>query len=68
MERGVEAKVHYPVPLHLQPAARDLGYARGDFPVCEQQAEEIITLPAHQHLSDGEVDYVIEQVRVFYGR
>lgn len=66
--RGVEAKVHYPVPLHLQPAARELGYGRGDFPVCETQADEIITLPAHQHLTTAEVDCVIEQVRAFYGR
>jgi dTDP-4-amino-4,6-dideoxygalactose transaminase len=67
-ERGVEAKVHYPVPLHLQPACKDLGYGPGDFPVCEAQAREIVTLPAHQHLVDEEIDYVIEQVRTFYER
>jgi aminotransferase EvaB len=67
-ERGVEAKVHYPVPVHLQPAAKDLGYHAGDFPVCEQQARDIITLPAHQFLTDAELDHVIEQVRRFYGR
>src|SRR5581483_2630416 len=61
-ERGVEAKVHYPVPVHLQPAAKDLGYHAGDFPVCEQQARDIITLPAHQFLTDAELDHVIEQV------
>ena len=68
IERGIEAKVHYPVPLHLQPAARDLGYKEGSFPVCEQQAREIVTLPAHQYLAEAEVDYVIEQVRRFYGK
>jgi dTDP-4-amino-4,6-dideoxygalactose transaminase len=68
LERGVEAKVHYPVPVHLQPAARGLGYREGAFPVCEQQARDIITLPAHQHLTHAEVDHVIEQVRRFYGR
>jgi len=68
VERGVEAKVHYPVPLHLQPAAKDLGYRRGAFPVCEAEAAEIVTLPAHQHLGPAELDYVIEQVRGFYGR
>jgi dTDP-4-amino-4,6-dideoxygalactose transaminase len=67
-ERGIEAKVHYPVPLHLQPAAKELGYVAGDFPVCERQAREILTLPAHQFLSDEEVDAVIEHVRRFYGR
>jgi len=64
--KGVEAKVHYPSPVHLQKAAQYLGYKEGDFPVCEEDSRTIITLPAHQHLTDDEVDYVIEQVRSFY--
>ena len=67
-DAGIEAKVHYPIPLHLQPAARDLGYAKGDFPVAERQAGEIVTLPGHQFLTDAEVDYTIETVRKFYRR
>lgn len=66
LERGVEAKVHYPVPLHLQPAARHLGYRQGDFPVTESQANSILTLPVHQHLEPAEVDYVIDAVVRFY--
>jgi dTDP-4-amino-4,6-dideoxygalactose transaminase len=65
---GVEAKIHYPVPLHLQPAARDLGYGKGDFPVAEAQAADIVTLPGHQFLTNAEIDYMIERVRRFYGR
>jgi len=65
---GVEAKVHYPIPLHLQPAARDLGYTRGAFPVAEAQAEDIVTLPGHQFLTDLEVDYMIDRVQRFYRR
>jgi dTDP-4-amino-4,6-dideoxygalactose transaminase len=65
-ERGISAKVHYPIPLHLQPASAHLGYARGDFPVAEGQVEHLITLPAHQHLDDAEIDYVINAVRSFY--
>jgi dTDP-4-amino-4,6-dideoxygalactose transaminase len=68
IDRGVEAKVHYPVPLHLQPASRALGYKDGDCPRAEAFAREIVTLPAHQHLSVEEIDYVIAQVREFYGR
>lgn len=64
--RGVEAKVHYPTPVHLQPAACNLGYRRGDFPVAERTSETVVTLPAHQHLSDEQIDYAIEQVRAFY--
>lgn len=66
LKAGIEAKVHYPIPLHLQKAADYLGYKRGDFPVCEEHCKTIITLPAHQHLTPEEMDYVIEQVRKFY--
>lgn len=65
-DRGVEAKVHYPIPLHLQEAARHLGYKTGDFPVCEADCRSIITLPAHQYLTDDEIDYSVGQVRSFY--
>ncbi|MBT9543955.1 MAG: DegT/DnrJ/EryC1/StrS family aminotransferase [Candidatus Sericytochromatia bacterium] len=65
-QRGIEAKVHYPIPLHLQPAAAALGYKAGDFPVCEADCKQIITLPAHQHLSQAELDYTVEQIQTFY--
>lgn len=65
-KNGVEAKVHYLVPVHLQKAARHLGYKEGDFPVSESDSRTIITLPAHQHLTLEEIDYSIEQVRSFY--
>lgn len=65
---GIEAKIHYRVPLHLQPAARDLGYRRGDFPVAEAHAADMITLPLHQYLTDDEVDYMVDRVRRFYRR
>ena len=60
--------MHYPIPLHLQPAARDLGYKRGAFPIAEAQAEDIVTLPGHQFLTDLEVDYVVDRVKRFYRR
>jgi len=66
IENGIEAKVHYPIPIHLQEAAKYLGYKEGDFPVCEAQAKSIITLPVHQHLTDDQLDYVIETIRRFY--
>lgn len=66
ISHGVEAKVHYPIPIHLQKAARELGYKRGDFPVCERQADEVITLPAHQHITPEQIAYTIECIRVFY--
>jgi len=65
-KNGVEAKVHYPIPVHLQKAAQYLGYKKGDFPVSEEDSRTIITLPSHQHLTDDEIDYTIEKVRSFY--
>jgi len=64
--RSIEAKVHYPIPVHLQKAATYLGYKEGDFPVSEEDSRTVITLPAHQHLAQEQIDYTIEQVRSFY--
>jgi dTDP-4-amino-4,6-dideoxygalactose transaminase len=65
-KKGVEAKVHYPIPVHLQKAAAYLGYRKGDFPVSEEDSHTVITLPAHQHLTQEQIDYTIEQIRCFY--
>ena len=65
-ERGIEAKVHYPVPIHLQEAARLYGYQKGDFPVCEAQAQRILSLPLHQYLEEEDVLHVCDQIQSFY--
>lgn len=65
-KNGVEAKVHYPIPMHLQKAAENLGYKEGDFPVAENDSKVSITFPAHQHLTSDEIDYMIDCVRDFY--
>jgi dTDP-4-amino-4,6-dideoxygalactose transaminase len=62
---GVEVKVHYPVPLHLQKPGRELGYGPGDLPVGEAQADRLVTLPAHEYLTDGQVDRAIDLVSAF---
>lgn len=66
LDEGIEAKIHYPIPMHLQKAAEHLGYKKGDFPVCERHCQTILTLPVHQHLSKAQMDYMIECVRKFY--
>lgn len=63
--RGVETKVNYPIPLHLQEAAADLGYGPGSFPVCEDLAATILSLPVHSHMTDDEVKHVIGAVKEF---
>jgi dTDP-4-amino-4,6-dideoxygalactose transaminase len=63
---GIDARIHYPIPVHLQKAAAHLGYKPGDFPVAENDSRTSITLPAHQHLTDAEIEYMLEKIHEFY--
>ena len=62
LEHQVECGVHYPLPLHLQPALSFLGYRRGDFPASESVADSVLSLPIHPHLSDHDVLRVAQRV------
>jgi dTDP-4-amino-4,6-dideoxygalactose transaminase len=64
--RGIETAIHYPVPIHLQPAASHLGYRRGAFPVTERQADRILTLPINQFLPAVDISYIGAGVREFF--
>jgi dTDP-4-amino-4,6-dideoxygalactose transaminase len=61
-ERGVSAGVHYPIPLHLQPAFEYLGGRAGQFPVAEELSRRILSLPICGSITDEEVEYVIQEV------
>ncbi|WP_143871763.1 DegT/DnrJ/EryC1/StrS family aminotransferase [Catenovulum sediminis] len=63
LDHGVETKIHYPVPLHLMQAAKNLGYKKGDFPVVEKQAERIVSLPIYPELSNEQVEHVVNTVK-----
>ena len=65
-ECGVETKVHYSIPIHLQEAARSLGYKAGDFPVAEQQAECILSLPVYPELTVEQREHVVSAIGAFY--
>jgi dTDP-4-amino-4,6-dideoxygalactose transaminase len=56
----IETGLHYPTPLHLQPAYKSLGYRHGDFPVAEQLAERILSLPMYPELPQRAVEYVAD--------
>jgi dTDP-4-amino-4,6-dideoxygalactose transaminase len=63
--QGIGSAVHYAVPIHLQQAAKDLGYRRGDFPVTERQAARILSLPVYPELSEENLETVADAIRVF---
>jgi dTDP-4-amino-4,6-dideoxygalactose transaminase len=62
-EREVQTAVYYPLPLHLQPMYRDVGYREGDFPEAERAAREVLCLPMYPELTDAQVDEVIDAVK-----
>ncbi len=59
-------KVYYPVPLHLQECYQPLGYAKGDLPVAEQLAQEVLSLPIYPELTDAQMEAVVMRIREFY--
>lgn len=66
LDRGVDVKVHYPKPLHLQTVGRRMGCRPGDIPKAERQANEILTLPLHEYLTDDEVGYMIDRITEYF--
>ena len=57
-EPGVQTGVHYPIPVHMQPGYRDLGYSAGDFPVSERAAREVLSLPIYPELTDDQIEMI----------
>jgi len=66
VDAGIEAKVHYPIPLYQQEGLRPFGYKAGDFPVTDRHAREVISFPVDQHITREQQDHVIDTVRKFY--
>ena len=64
---GVEALIHYPIPIHLQPAARYLNYKKGSFPVVEKLSNEILSLPLYPGMPTEHQEQVVSLILKFYG-
>ena len=62
-QRGIQTAIHYPVPIHLQPAYEMLGHENGDFPLSEQMAREFISLPMFPELTNLQIDFVAKAVK-----
>lgn len=65
-KKGIEAKVHYPIPLYQQEGLKKFGLKKGQFPVTDEHSKKIITFPVDQHLEKEQLDYVIDTVKEFY--
>ena len=66
IKSGVDAKVHYPIPIHLQPAAKYLKYKKGDFPLAEEMANTSMSLPVHEFIKESDIKYVANLINDFY--
>jgi len=67
-EKGVGTEVYYPLPMHLQQCYRDLGHRKGSFPLSEQAAEEVMSIPIYAELTEAQQAYVVEMIAEFYRR
>jgi dTDP-4-amino-4,6-dideoxygalactose transaminase len=56
--RDIGTGIHFPIPIHLQPACRNLGYVEGDLPHTESVAGEILSIPMYPELSEAQMEYV----------
>ena len=65
-KRGISAAIHYPVPIHLMPAFKNLGYNKGDFPVAEEAARTVFSLPLYPGLTENAQQRVIIALRAFF--
>ncbi|MDJ0844954.1 DegT/DnrJ/EryC1/StrS family aminotransferase [Crocosphaera sp.] len=61
-ERGIQTGIHYPIPCHLQPAYKSLGYQLGDFPQAEMLCEQILSLPMYPGITSEKIAWVVEQI------
>ncbi len=64
-KKGIVTSIHYPTPIHLQPAYKDLGYEKGDFSVSEQCAMEILSLPMFPELTEDQIKDISQEIRNF---
>ena len=68
IKNNIDAKVHYPIPVHLQRAAKYLKYKKGDFPVAEKMANTSLSLPVHEFIDIRHIKHIVSTINKFYQR
>jgi len=66
LKKGIQTAIHYPVPIHLQPAAKKFGYKKGDFKNTELQSKKILTLPVNENLNKNHIMNICKKINDFY--
>ena len=64
-DKGISTKIHYPIPPHLSDAYHNLGYSKGSFPITEEIADSILSLPLYNGMTEEEIEYVIDTINSF---
>ncbi len=62
-KKGIDAKIHYPTSMHLQPAAKRYGYKKGDFPIAEKLSQTSISLPVHEYVTKKQLNLMINLIK-----
>jgi dTDP-4-amino-4,6-dideoxygalactose transaminase len=65
-QHGVGNKIYYPVPLHLQECYQELGYRKGQLPVSEKAAKDVLSIPIYSELTSEQIAYVVETIKGFF--
>ena len=60
IKNSIDAKTHYPVPMHLQPPSKKMGYKKGDFPITEKMSDTSISLPVHEFVTIKMLDKIVK--------
>ncbi|MCM8795565.1 MAG: DegT/DnrJ/EryC1/StrS family aminotransferase, partial [Candidatus Omnitrophica bacterium] len=64
-KKGIDSRIYYPLPLHLQPCFKYLGYKKGDFPEAEKAAQQTLAIPIYPDLTRQQMDYIVESIKEF---
>tara|TARA_B100001175_G_C19456688_1_gene614189 strand:- start:248 stop:1345 length:1098 start_codon:yes stop_codon:yes gene_type:complete len=66
--KGIQTRIHYPTPIHLQSVCKDSGYLEGDFPISEKYAKQILSLPIYPSLGEAEISYIVSSIKSFFAK
>ncbi len=64
-KQGIGYGIYYPKPLHLHPHFRKMGYKEGDFPVAENIANQVLSLPVHPSVTEEEINFIIDKIQTY---